>query len=425
MSSPQISKGSVHTRFPRSHAVTADKTSVLSQLDRILSSPLFNNSKRCRPLLKYIVTETINGRGEQLKERSIGIDVFGRRPDYDTNEDRIVRAAAIDLRRRIAQYYQDPEHVLELRIEVHSGSYIPSFLAPAESQAQSGNKQEPADLRGLALPSQDGDRAMDAVSPARTKTRWILLMSPACLAAVIAVGIWVHALVARDPIDVFWAPMLRSDKIIVVLGNEGNPSSAGSAIAGSAVPSFSEAAQSDRVAFDDSLAAARIATLLGAHGKAIELRRGGAVTLRDMRESPTVIIGALSNPWALTLQQKLRYQFMVDESARALMIFDQKDPSHPLWKVDWATPYPDLKEDRAIVSRFIDLHTEQPVLLIAGLGRDGTAAAAEFVTNPAFLRTLMEQAPKTWDGNNVQAVIATDIVNGHDGVPHLVTTYYW
>lgn len=403
----------------------ADRASVLAQLGRILSSPLFKKSKRCRPFLQYIVDETLDGRGDQLKERSIGIDVFGRPPDYDTNEDRIVRAAAIDLRRRIAQYYQDPQHVNELRIEVPSGSYVPSFVPPAEAPDKSGDDVAQSDARAPVSPPESKDRVLQRVLPPRTRARWILLSAPFCVAAAIGIGVWIHGLRARDPIRIFWAPMLRSEKVIVVLGNEGNPAVAESETARPPGPTFFEAVNADRVAFADSLTASRITALLGSHGEAFEIRRGGAMTLHDMRESPAIIIGALSNPWALTLQQNLRYQFKIDEPARTLALVDQTDPAHPLWTIDWTTPYSDLKEDRAIISRFVDVHAGQPVVLIAGLGRDGTASAGEFVTNAGFLQTLMERAPKNWEGNNVQAVIATDIVNGHDGIPHVVTAYFW
>lgn len=425
MSSPKVSLSTVHNRSPRSDAASEDATSVLSQLDRILSSALFTKSNRCKPFLKYIVTETLNGRGELIKERSIGIDVFGRQPDYDTNEDRIVRAAAIDLRRRIAQYYQDPDHVHELRIEVPSGSYVPSFLPPVESQILRKNEEEPAHLPSPVIPSSDSVRTRQAVLPFGPRTWRILLVATTCLAVVVAVGIWVHALATKDSISVFWAPILRSDRVIVVLGNDGSPPMPDSTAAHPPGPSFIDAVNSDRVAFDDSLTASRVASLLGAHGKAFEIRRGGTVTLRDMREAPTVVIGALSNPWAITFQQKLRYQFVQDPAAHALTILDQEDPAHPVWKIDQDMPYSELKEDRAIISRFVDLHTEQPVLLIAGLGRDGTAAAGEFVTNPVLLKTLMDRAPKGWEGNNLQAVIATGIVNGHDGIPHLITSWFW
>ena len=97
MSQPEVTGSIAHPHPARPLAVSADRASVVAQLNRLLSSPFFNKSKRCGTFLEYIVTETLNGRGEHLKERSIGIDVFGREPAYDTNEDRIVRAAAIDV----------------------------------------------------------------------------------------------------------------------------------------------------------------------------------------------------------------------------------------------------------------------------------------------------------------------------------------
>jgi hypothetical protein len=405
--------------------VTADRASVLAQLNRLLSSPLFNKSKRCQPFLEYIVTETLNGRGEHLKERSIGIDVFGRQPAYDTNEDRIVRAAAIDVRRRIAQYYQDPEHAKELRIEVPSGSYIPRFHQPSEPHWQ-------ARINGTAHEREIPVALVEEIAPAARTTphrkataRRIALAALVCATAAGLLLFWVRLSAADRPVRAFWAPFLSSDRVILVLGSEGEVTERGSLQTGQAEPSVFDAVMSDRVGFADSQAAAQVAALLSSMGKKFEIRRGGTVTLKDLREAPAVVIGALSNPWSRTLQQGLRYQFRIDESVHAITLLDQKDPAHPAWKLDSTTPYAELKEDRAIVSRFVDLRTEQPVLLIAGLGRNGTVAAGEFVTNPALLRALVASAPKGWEGNNVQVVIATDIVNGHGGIPRIVTAYYW
>ena len=57
--------------------------------------------------------------------------VFGRDPDYDTNLDPVVRTSACEVRKRIAQYYLEPGHESEIRIEMHSGSYVPDFRFPA------------------------------------------------------------------------------------------------------------------------------------------------------------------------------------------------------------------------------------------------------------------------------------------------------
>ena len=70
------------------------------------------------------------GNVDQLKERTLGIEVFGRELDYDTNIDHIVRSTAGEIRKRIAQYYHEPGHESEIRIDLPSGSYVPEFHWP-------------------------------------------------------------------------------------------------------------------------------------------------------------------------------------------------------------------------------------------------------------------------------------------------------
>ena len=55
-----------------------------------------------------MVELALKGQTENLKERTIGIDVFERNPDYDTNIDHVVRTTAGEIRKRIAQYYHEP-----------------------------------------------------------------------------------------------------------------------------------------------------------------------------------------------------------------------------------------------------------------------------------------------------------------------------
>ena len=74
--------------------------------------------------------QTLAGNEDDIKERTLGIEIFGRDADYDTASDPIVRVTAAEIRKRVAQYYQDPAHVNELRIALPSGSYIPKFHWP-------------------------------------------------------------------------------------------------------------------------------------------------------------------------------------------------------------------------------------------------------------------------------------------------------
>jgi len=52
------------------------------------------------------VEQTLAGNEDNLKERTLGVEVFHRTPDYDTNLDPVVRLCAGEVRKRIAQYYQ-------------------------------------------------------------------------------------------------------------------------------------------------------------------------------------------------------------------------------------------------------------------------------------------------------------------------------
>jgi hypothetical protein len=79
-----------------------DGAAIREQLERILADPLFKHSKRYPNLLRYIVERTLDGATADLKERTLGVVVFGREPTYDTSADPIVRLTAGEIRKRIA-----------------------------------------------------------------------------------------------------------------------------------------------------------------------------------------------------------------------------------------------------------------------------------------------------------------------------------
>jgi hypothetical protein len=91
-------------------------------MERLLTNSHFSHSRRFPSFLRYVVDQTLSGREETLKERTLGVEIFSRRADYDTASDPIVRVTAAEIRKRIAQYYQDPGHEQELRISLPAGS---------------------------------------------------------------------------------------------------------------------------------------------------------------------------------------------------------------------------------------------------------------------------------------------------------------
>src|ERR1700682_3653086 len=127
---PARSREARHHRYSET-----ERDAIRQQLERMLSNPLFKNSKRYPNLLRYIVEHTLEGFPGELKERTLGVEVFGREPSYDTNADPVVRATAGEIRKRIAQYYHEHGRETEIRIDLLPGSYVPGFEIPAAKTA--------------------------------------------------------------------------------------------------------------------------------------------------------------------------------------------------------------------------------------------------------------------------------------------------
>jgi serine/threonine-protein kinase len=108
------------------HAKPSEKT-VLQQLDRILSSVTFQQVERLKRFVSFIVTEAAAGRGDELKEYVVGVQVFGKEPSFDPRTDPIVRVQARRLRARLSRYYHDEGQQDELVIELPKGGYAPVF----------------------------------------------------------------------------------------------------------------------------------------------------------------------------------------------------------------------------------------------------------------------------------------------------------
>src|ERR1700757_4801255 len=97
--------------------------SIRRELERIVSSNGFAGSKQCQVFLQLIVKHALAEEFDQLRERMIGVEMFGRQVDYDTSNDAVVRVRASEVRKRLAQYYQQATQTPEVRIELPLGSY--------------------------------------------------------------------------------------------------------------------------------------------------------------------------------------------------------------------------------------------------------------------------------------------------------------
>jgi hypothetical protein len=129
-----------------------EKNQVRRQMERLLETAHFKNSRRYPALFRFIVEETLEGRGEFLKERLLGVRVFNRPPDYDTADDPIARVTIAEIRKRIAQYYHEEAHESEMRIELVSGRYEPEFYPERPRYRLRSSPQHQVHLRSQSWP---------------------------------------------------------------------------------------------------------------------------------------------------------------------------------------------------------------------------------------------------------------------------------
>ncbi|PWU08527.1 MAG: hypothetical protein C5B51_07735 [Terriglobia bacterium] len=404
--------------FPSSET---DRLEIRNQLERILAHPQFRNSKRYPALLKHVVERTLEGRADSLKERTIGIEVFGRKPDYDTNLDHAVRTSAGEVRKRLAQYYVESDREGEIRIELPAGSYVPQFrrLPQRENNWALHIAQEPAD-GSLETPE-----AVGAIPPKRRLWR-IGILPLAVVTVIVAAIAWTRANWSpQSGFEQFWAPVSASANPITLCIGPAVPEDARQTLADStAPPTVLGIHNRDRVAFFDAVTLSRLTALLAEKGKRFRTLYSPQISLADLRQGPVILIGAFDNDWTLRLTGPLRYRFQQDLVSDILSIRDEQNPNRNDWKVDGRLPYLELTEDYSIVSRVSDPTTGETVIVVAGITKYGTLSAGEFLTG-SRLDEVARYAPPDWRRKNVQVVLGTKVVRGSPGPPRILATYFW
>lgn len=409
-----------------------DRAAVLAELDGVVASPHFCNSKRYPALLRFIVETTLAGHADQLKERTIGVEVFHRPPDYDTNADTVVRYTAGEVRKRLSLYYHDYEAQDGQQISLPVGSYVPEFLrekppaalGPGETtDALGGTRASPFEVRlsmgepVLAPASGYPARLADTVAPARSGLRaalWIpVVLTTLLLAAVYGWSVARHPATA---LDAFWAPLLHEQgKTLLCPG--------GVVFAPNNFSGVQTAGKDNEYPFVSMQIAASIADISGL------LQRGGAMyqmeaasstPLSALRDRPVVLLGGYNNQWTVRLMAPLRFHFAQNTDEQ---IVDGSTPGR-VWRRDQSRGYASA-DDYALIARFRDTTTGSMIIVVAGLGRNGTEVASQFVTSEHYLRLLDERLGHAAGTANVEAVLKTSVIDGKTGAPSIEAWHTW
>lgn len=395
---------------------------VLRQLDRILDSPLFRSSRRNPALLKFIVEQTLDGNGDAIKERALGIEVFGRAPDYDTNLDHVVRTTAGEVRKRLAQYYVEAGADDEIRIEVPSGSYVARFRLARDASALAA-----------ATPAPMGERHAHWWPKGRI-ARLLLagsLVANAILAAVLLIEVrpWFGG---ASTLQKFWDPVFAGSRpVLICVGLQDNfgtgplnRSVQNQPATGDNKVTLLRDPLMHRVAMADLLALAKVAAYAGERHARYRVADPASTSFADLQGGPTILIGVDNNTWTTRISDRLRFGFVNNDANRTNGILDKQNPQRKdwFWSTDLAT---ETTKDYAIVSRLLDRRVEQVIVIVGGLGPHGTEVAGQFITDPDQIRKLEPYTPSDWSHKNLQVVLSAEVVKGSSGPPKVEAAYFW
>ena len=301
-----------------------DCDAILRELHEVLASPHFCNSKRYPALLEYIVENTLAGKSELLKERTIGVEVFDRPPTYDTSADTVVRYTAGEVRKRLLLYYSESGRSSSIRISLPAGSYVPEFLLSQDHHEDAGDgagaQSAHADsVEGVSLTEAEDASAAPSSTHHLTNTttgiasrpfsrfgklaakRLIWLGCAVILAALVVTGIqWrLRAVQPQAAVDDFWRPVLQGQHTVVIC--------AGGVVFQqnnfSGVITAGKDIEYPFVSMQIASALTQISSVMDHYGVATELHSSPSTPLTVLREHTAVLLGGYNNQWTMRLLQ--------------------------------------------------------------------------------------------------------------------------
>ena len=431
---------------------------IREQLERMLQTHFFRQSRRYAPMLRFIVEESLAGRGDLLKERILGIEVFHRDSSYDTAADPIVRVTIAEIRKRIAQYYHDEAHNDEPRIELPAGRYEAKFypskaslhtremalptpaIRPLEPVAVTAVEiPPPGEQATVAVPTAPAfaTPAVSSFAPASRPRRRLAIFALAVLVLGLSAAVFV-SVQRREALDELWAPLLRPGKqVLICLPTEVGqhrgaltvPSDLSANDAGpvkkedpTKVTFLEHETSGENVVFSDALAVTKIANLMALRSREYRVRLNVNTTLDDLRQGPAVLIGGLDNQWSIEAISPLRFRFGGNDD-EGYWISDAQNPTDHRWFLDLNQAYTRVTRDYALIARVHSRQAGQPQMIIAGIGMSGTMAASEFLADRGRAEELKRRLGKQLPSSEFEIVLGTDVVNGVAGAPQILETW--
>lgn len=413
---------------------------IRQELERILQSRHFAKAPKKRRFLEFVCQETIGGRGGQLNEHLIGMEVYGRGPEFDPHEDSIVRVQAHELRKSLARYYEQEGRDDPIRIDLPPGNYVPVFTrlpeegpaatAPAAGAAPAAHPGRPWERVALAVLFV----ATAALSLALVESYRHRPAGPAWPVSYTPAMEWFWGRFlppAPPPLIVLPVhPILRAAHE----GDSDRTRASGYVIPKDELAEFRDTVHyrelkqfsfvpstTDFTAIGETLGLVRLFQLFSSAGQTFRVKAARLVDFEEVKASNAILLGG-NQAWSGRI-------FLYKEGFwfhEGLIKNMRPQPGElSVYRPVFDPVTNQLRRDYALVLMLPNESRERRILLSYGIYTQGSQAAIEFMTNPDRLeelrRALLAASP---DGKTLpdyfQALIETTVENAVPGPASLV-----
>jgi hypothetical protein len=441
----------------------SDLKAFQQHLEEVLCGEAFRGSHRSGQFLRYVVNRSVSGHCDELKERLIGVELFGRSPTYDTGEDAIVRVTASDVRRRLLQHYGTYGTVSEFRIRLPLGSYIPEIAREVAVKMDALEESEielPEEARidflapsppliveeeASVLVDREKVSGLSEVSEERRFwTRWKVLLC--CLSLAVS-GIFAVWLTVRT--DSLWGALFGFQLSTKLITSDPNIAEVQS-LTGQTVtlsdyanqryvpdpekvpPQLmnlsTEILRRDQAAAVDTGIAVNIAEWRD-QAKAGRLTIQSARTLRFsdlLKDGNFILLGSpRSNPWALFYSDHLDFRFVFDQDSGQEIVENLHPRNGEFSKyVPTAMGFA-TGQSFAVASYLRNPDHLGHVLLIAGASAEGTEAVNDLMTDSTALSAVMSRCglPRRAPIPNFQLLLRLSTMAGSPGHSEVIACH--
>ena len=429
---------------------TISKVARKRSLTEITEGASFKGSPRSAQFLEYIIWQSAAGRTAALKERTIGVELFGRTPTYDTGEDAIVRVTASDVRKRLVQHYSSAGAASIFRISLPSGGYVPELIRIPKPGTDV--LTHPLPLEEISLDVAVPEAPSSVTSKYRPTFGWRYWSLPILGGVALAVGVTLSVMNRPgrlmvpekrmwNPSSIPWAALFDSSRRVVIVASDPNieeiqriahsnlslsdyanqsylpPGS--SNLSPSELAFIKEILRGNQISAFDGSIIANLALLVSPGNGRLSVKAARNFRRKDLQTDENfVFLGSpRSNPWTSMFDPHLDFQFAFNNQTQREYIRNV----HPVkGEINEYVPTAggfDTGESFAIISVLQNPGYRGQVLLIAGASGEGTKAAGDIVADPTRWSAILQPChlAKNGSGQSVQILLHLETMAGSPG----------